>query len=223
MFTFASTYRFVTEPELPCEPSVVRVTSVLSAPAVKCQTASAVAVNVPALALLIVTVQLRVLPLPLGVPQVDVSVPGEPVTCGVIDVSEAVEPDGLAFVVIVNTWAVPTSLTPFGVTLTFASTNRFVAAPELPCDESVVRTTSAVAGLAFASASTKCQDAFALAVNVPGVLLLIVTVQVRVLPLPLGTHADCESGAGSTVTLSEFSDAVVPAGRAFVVTVNVCW
>src|SRR5262245_39907038 len=106
--------------------------------------------------------------------------------------------------------------------LTFASTNSFVAGPALPGVGSVVRVASAVAGFGLGSLSTKCQTAVAFAVNVPGVLLLIVTVQVAVFPLTVGEHADWLSGAGDTLTVSEVSEAVVPAGSAFVVIVNVC-
>ena len=54
-----------------------------------------------------------------------------------IDVSDAVVPDGIAVVVIVNTCWSPTSFTPFGVMLTFASTNRLIASPEFGAVPSV--------------------------------------------------------------------------------------
>src|SRR5262245_46529883 len=106
--------------------------------------------------------------------------------------------------------------------LTFASTNSFVAGPELTCGVLVGLVTSTLAGFVFGSLSTKCQTAGAFAVNVPAVLLLIVTVQVAVFPLTVGEHAVWLSGCGDTVTVSDVSEAVVPAGSAFVVTVNVC-
>jgi hypothetical protein len=90
-------------PELPWVESVVRVTSVLLVPSVKCQTASAVAVNVPGSLLLIVTVQVAVFPVTVGLAQVLLIEPGAGETCGVIDVSDAVLPPGNAVVEIVNT------------------------------------------------------------------------------------------------------------------------
>jgi competence protein ComGC len=75
-------------------------------PSEKCQTAVAVAVNVPALLLLIVTVQLAVFVPNVGVAHVSVSESGVGETLGVIEVNVAVEPVlGDALVVIVNVCA----------------------------------------------------------------------------------------------------------------------
>src|SRR5919206_305205 len=100
----------------------------------------------------------------------------------------------------------------------FASTNLLVAGPPPPGP--LLPDVDLVTSVELAP-EAKCQLAVAFAVNVPAVLLLIVTVHVRVLPLPCGTHADWLSGAGETVTCSEFSDGVVPDGVAVVVMVNV--
>ena len=142
----------VAEPELPCVPSVVRVTSVvLGVPLpAKCQIAVALAVNVAALLLLMENVQVRVFGCPTGVvglPHVlpRIGVDGE--TLGVSDVSDAVVPCGSAVVLTVNVCGVPTSFTPLGVIDTRASTNRLVAEPELPCVPSVVRVTVAELGV----------------------------------------------------------------------------
>jgi hypothetical protein len=102
---FASTNRFVAGPELPCVESVERVTSVEFVPSLKCQIAVAAAVNVPGVELLIVTVQVAVFAKTTGVLQVSVSEPGLGVTTGVIDVRVAVDPEGIAVVVIVNVCA----------------------------------------------------------------------------------------------------------------------
>src|SRR5947208_3219504 len=108
------------------------------------------------------------------------------VMLGVIDVSESVVPDGIELVVIVNTCWCPTSFTLGAEMLMFASTNRLVASLELPWVPSVARVTSAVAGLAPASPSAKCQTATACAVNTPAFVLLTVTVHVRgPAPLPV--------------------------------------
>ena len=97
--TFASTYFFTADPELPCVPSVVRVTS--SPPSVT--TAVAFAVNVPTLLLLIVSVQVAVLPLTVGEPHVLLDVPGAGLTLGVMDLKVGVPvPSGNALTVIVN-------------------------------------------------------------------------------------------------------------------------
>jgi hypothetical protein len=209
-------------PELPCVASVVRVTSAeLGAPApAKCQTAVAFAVNVPGSLLLIVTVQVAVFPVTVGTAQVLVIEPGAGETCGVSEVKVAVVPAGMAVVEMVNTCWWPTSFTPLGVTLTFASTNRLIAGPELPWVESVVRVTSAL----FAP-SVKCQTASAVAVKTPGSLLEIVTVQVAVLPVTVGFAqvSEIEPGAGETCGVIEVSEAVVPApGSAVVEIVNTC-
>src|SRR5438876_1177367 len=103
--------------------------------------------------------------------------------------------------------------------LTFASTNRLVTDPELPCEESVERRTVAVAGFAFASGSVKVQEASAVAVYTPAALLLTVTEHVRVLPLPPGLpHVSVIVAPAGPVTCGviEFSTAVVPAGMAVV-------
>src|SRR5262245_57227346 len=75
-----------------------------------------------------------------------------------------------------------------GLIVMYASTKRFVAGPLPPGPllPDVERVTSAVAGLALGSLSTKCQTAVAFAVNVPAWVLLIVTVQVAVVPLTCG-------------------------------------
>ena len=128
----APTNTFVAGPELPWVESVERVTSAVCVPSVKCQTAVAVAVNVPGLLLLIVTVHDAVFVPNVGVAQVSDSEPGAGEMCGVIEVNDAVVPAGRAFVVIVKVCSWPTGFTPFGVIEMFASTNRFVAPPELP-------------------------------------------------------------------------------------------
>src|SRR5262245_29792621 len=218
---FASTYRLIAGPlpPGPLLPEVERVTSAedgVPLPA-KCQTTSAFAVITASDTLLTWNVQVAVLPFCCGEPQVlfRIGVTGD--TLGVIEVIVGVVPAGLATLVTVNVCRLVTSFTPFGVMLTFASTNSLTAGPELPCVESVVLVTSVEL-----APDAKCQTAVAVAVNVPGVGLLIVTVHVRVLPLPLGTHAVWLAGAGDTFTVREVSEAVDPAGSAFVVIVNVC-
>jgi hypothetical protein len=136
---FAFTNVFVAGPELPWVESVERVTSTELVPSLKCQTAVAVAVNVPGLLLLIVTVQLAVLVPSVGVLQVSDSESGVGEMCGVIDVSVAVVPAGSAVVVIVNVWACPTGFTPFGLIEMFASTIRLVSfeSPHWPLAPSV--------------------------------------------------------------------------------------
>src|SRR6476469_5828949 len=165
MLTFASTNRLTTEPELPCVPSVERLTVTVAGLAFASvssnfQDTSAVAVNTPAELLLIWKVQVRVRPLPPQVaelPQVlfRIGVLGE--TCGVIDSNVAVVPDGIAVVETVNVCACPTSLTALGPMLTFASTYRLTTEPELPCVPSVERLTVTVAGFAPGSLSSNFQ------------------------------------------------------------------
>src|SRR3954468_6751266 len=104
MLTFASTNRFVTEPELPWVESVERVTLTEAgfAPAslsTKCQTDWAVATITVAVELVTWNEHVRVLvPAPphcAGVAQVLVAAMIEPTsTLGVIEVSDAVVPDG---------------------------------------------------------------------------------------------------------------------------------
>src|SRR5262245_7738913 len=106
--------------------------------------------------------------------------------------------------------------------LTFASTNFFVAGPELPCVESVVRLTLTDGGVAGVSGSTKCHEAVAFAVNELCVALLMTTVHVRGLPVRVGVQVDWVSGDGVTVTDSEFSEGLVPDGIAVDEIVNVC-
>jgi hypothetical protein len=109
MLTFASTNRFVAEPlpPGPLLPEVERVTSCEAgfAPAslsTKCQTACAFAVNAPAELELIWNEQVAVLPLTFGLPHVLFEIDSPPETLGVIDVSVAVVPCGLAVLVTVN-------------------------------------------------------------------------------------------------------------------------
>jgi len=107
----------------------------------KCHTDWTLAVITTGVLLVTWNEQVRVLPLPpqfAGVAQVLVAEMIEPVeTLGVIDVRDAVVPDGIAVVETLNVCVVPTALTPFGVTLTFASTNRLTASPEFGAVPSV--------------------------------------------------------------------------------------
>jgi hypothetical protein len=188
-------------------------------PSLKLQTAVAFAVNTPGVLLLIVSVHVAVLPSALNVGVAHVLLfarSGVGETLGVIDTRVGVDPDGIAVVEMVNVCASPTSFTSFWPMVTFASTNRFTAGPELPWVESVVLVTDAV----FVP-SVKLQTAVAFAVNTPALLLLIVTVQVRVLPVPVGVQVVCEPGDGETLTVRDVSDGVVPAGIAVVETLNV--
>jgi hypothetical protein len=125
----ASTKVFVAGPlpPGPLVPEVERVTLTeagfaLASPSTKCHVAVAFAVNTPADVLLIVTVHVAWLPLTVGVAHVSDCDDGAGETDGVIDVSDAVVPDGNALVVIVNTCWWPTSLVAVGAMLTFAST-----------------------------------------------------------------------------------------------------
>jgi hypothetical protein len=171
--------------------------------------------------LLIVTVQLAVFVPIVGLPQVSDSDVGAGETCGVIEVSDAVEPAGDAFVVIVNTCC---SVMPFvasGLIETFASTKRFVAdpLPPGPLLPEVERVTS----VEFVP-SEKCQTAVASAVKTPAELLLIVTVQLAEFVPRVGVEQVSLSdvGAGEMFGVIDVSVAVEPAGSAFVVIVNVC-
>src|SRR4051794_19942643 len=237
MLTFASTNRFVTEPELPWVESVERVTLTeaglaLASLSTKCQTDWAVATITLAVELVTWNEHVRVLPLPphlVESTQVLVAAMIDPTsTLGVIEVSDAVVPDGTAVVETLNVCVLPTALTPFGVTLMFASTNRLVTEPELPWVESVERVTSTDAGLAFASLSTKCQTDWALATITVAVELVTWNEHVRVLPLPPHcagvAHVFVAAMIDPTSTLGviEVSDAVVPDGMAVVETLNVC-
>src|SRR3954452_12415350 len=156
MLTLASTNRLVTEAELPCVPSVERLTVTVAgsapvSPSSNFQEESAVAVNRPAEVLLIWKVQVRVRPLPPQFAELAQLLFNSGVlglTCGVIDSSVAVVPDGIPVVETVNVCACPTSLTADGPMLTFASTNRLVTEAELPCVPSVERLTVCVAGFA---------------------------------------------------------------------------
>jgi hypothetical protein len=110
MLTFASTNRLVTELELPCVPSVERltVTEAGFAPASlssNFQETSAVAVIVPAALLLTWKVQVRVLPLPpqfAELPHVLFRIGVAGLTFGVIESNVAVVPDGIPVVETVN-------------------------------------------------------------------------------------------------------------------------
>src|SRR5205814_909215 len=111
--------------------------------------------------------------------------------------------------------------------LTFASTNRLVTEPELPCVPSVERLTVTVAGLAPASLSSNFQDESAVAVKIAAELLLIWKVQVRVRPLPpqfaeLAQLLFNSVVLGVTCGVIDSNVAVVPDGIPVVDTVNVC-
>ena len=108
--------------------------------------------------------------------------------------------------------------------LTFASTNRLVTEPELPCVLSVVRVTLTEAGLAPASPSTKCQIAVALAVMTAAEELLTWNVHVPVLPPLLNVgepHVLFETEPLDKLGVIDVIVAAVPDANAFVVTVNV--
>src|SRR3954452_10041610 len=235
--TSASTNRFVAGPlpPGPWVPEVERVTFVeggaaFASESTKCQVALAFAVNRSATLLLIVTVQVRVFPLPphwLESPQVDDIDWGAGEIVGVIDVSDAVVPESNAVVVMVNLGEWLTSFTALDAMLMFASTNRFVTEPELPCVPSVERLTVCVAGLAPASVSSNFQDTSAVAVITAAELLLTWKVQVRVLPLP-PQFAELAQWLFNSVTdglvcgVIDSRVAVVPDGIPVVETVNVC-
>src|SRR5262249_26903068 len=92
-----------------------------------------------------------------------------------------------SFATAVKVWFFPTGLIAVGgPTVMFASTNVLVAVPELPCVASVVRVTSAAAGLAPGSLLSKCHTDDALAVTTPGTVLFTVNVQVAVFPTSAG-------------------------------------
>jgi hypothetical protein len=173
---------FVAGPELPCVESVVRETSAVDGLALgslltKCQTAVAFAVTTPGALLFTVNVHVAVFPTTTGALHVlDRAIAAAGIAVvrfGVIDVSVAVVPVGIAVVEMVNTCACPTSFVALGVMLTFASTNLFVAGPELPLAPLVERLTATPAIVIVALADT---------VFVPAEFRLIVTVHVATLP-----------------------------------------
>jgi hypothetical protein len=229
MLTFASTNRFVAGPlpPGPLLPDVERVTSAVdgvapASPSTKCQIAVALAVKVAAVALLIWNEQVAVLPLTVGAPHVLFSSVVDGETLGVIDVSVAVVPAGLAVLVTVNVCAWLTSFTPLGAMLTLAFTNRFVTSPELPPCPFVSTwkvvpwmVTSAAAWALTVPAEFEVNETVQVPLTVPGPLAPQLSTRFETEAPPEGvrvTVAWVPSGAGE----------VVPPFVWPIVTVNVC-